>query len=487
MFRGVNPDAAQNPAASPQAASQSAAAHYPQLPLPLPLAWKALVALCIGFFMILLDQTIVAVALTELQRDLGADYGDIIWINSIYLLFFAVPLLVTGRMGDRWGPRNLYLGGMVIFTLASLACGLAPTATALIAARAVQGAGAALLTPQTMAVINRVFPRERRGSALGFWGAVAGLAGLAGPLLGGLIMSIASWHWIFFINVPIGVLSLTLVALWVPRFKPTDRPIDAFSILLSMTAMTLLIYGIQQGTKLGWPWWIIGAIVASLGLIALFLRRQGTALQHGKDPVIPLALFRLRSFSFGNLSIFTMGFAIAGMMIPVMMYLQQVHHFSALTSALYTMPMSVIGVFLAPVVGRLVDTRDPRPLAMGGFTVLALAIVMMVVVMRPGWDPRWIIAAFVIAGFGNSFIWAPNSTITLRDLPMENSGAGSGMYNTTRQTGSVLGVAIMGAVLESQLSQVETLATATGFAAALIPAAVVLLLGAWGAYMGVDR
>ena len=180
---------------------------YPALPLALPQAWRCVIALCIGFFMILLDQTIVTVATPAIQKDLGADYGQIVWITSVYLLCFAVPLLVTGRLGDRWGPKRLYIAGMTLFTVASLWCGLAGSIEQLIAARAVQGLGASLLSPQTMSVINRVFPRERRGSALGVWGATAGLSTLLGPILGGVITSAASWHWIFFINVPIGVVS----------------------------------------------------------------------------------------------------------------------------------------------------------------------------------------------------------------------------------------------------------------------------------------
>lgn len=451
--------------------------NYPALPLPLGDAWRALLALCIGFFMILLDQTIVAVAMPDLQTDLGASYGQVIWINSVYLLFFAVPLLVTGRMGDRWGPRNLYIAGMVVFTLSSLACGLSQGVGWLITARATQGLGASLLVPQTMSVINRVFPRERRGSALGAWGAVAGIANLAGPLLGGLIMSVASWHWIFFINVPIGVVSVALVSRWVPRFKPTPKPIDGVSIALSMTAMTCLIFAIQEGTRADWSWYIWALIVLSVVLIVVFIRRQEAVAATGRDPVIPLELFHRRDFSFGNISIFTMGFTITGMMVPVMLYLQQVHHLSPMGSALTIMPMAILGGLLAPVVGRLTDRMDPRPLAMIGFGLMALGVGLLVVVMRPGFEPWWVTIVMVVLGLGSPFVWAPNSTITLRDLPPKNAGAGSGMYNTTRQTGSVLGVAVIGAVLQSQAAAGDV---GNAFAYSLIPAALVLLVGLWG-------
>src|SRR5699024_3020726 len=164
-------------------------------------------------------------------------YNQVIWVTSVYLLLFAVPLLVTGRLGDRYGPKNVYIVGMVIFTLSSLACSYSATIEWLMLSRAVQGLGAALLTPQTMSVINRIFPREKRGAAMGIWGAVAGLSTMMGPILGGVITSTLSWHWIFLVNVPIGILSIVLVVAWVPPFEPTDKPIDGISMAQSMLAV----------------------------------------------------------------------------------------------------------------------------------------------------------------------------------------------------------------------------------------------------------
>ena len=226
------------------------------MPLPANRAWPALFALCTGFFMILLDQTIVAVASPVFQRELDASYNEVVWVTSAYLLTFAVPLLVTGRLGDRFGPKNVYCVGMAVFTLSSLWCGLADSMPELIAARAVQGLGAAMLTPQTMAVINRIFPRAKRGSALGVWGATAGLSTLLGPILGGVITSTIGWEWVFFINIPIGVVSIALVMMWVPRFPPSARRIDTLSILLSVAAVFLLVFALQQGENAHWTWWI---------------------------------------------------------------------------------------------------------------------------------------------------------------------------------------------------------------------------------------
>lgn len=457
---------------------------YPELPLDLKYAWRCLIALCIGFFMILLDQTIVAVATPAIQRDLGGDYGQIIWVTSVYLLTFAVPLLVTGRMGDRWGPKNLYITGMVIFTLSSLACGLSGSIEQLIAARAVQGFGASLLTPQTMSVINRVFPRNKRGSALGVWGATAGLSTLTGPLLGGFITGVASWHWVFFINVPIGVLSVAMVAAWVPRFRPSDKPIDLLSIVLSVVTMASLIYAIQEGQRAGWAWWIWALFALAVVCLAFFVRRQASV--RDTDPLIPLELFGRRHFSFGNISIFSMGFTVAGMMVPVMLFLQQVHGLEPLNAALLMAPMSILAFFFSPLVGRTVDKRDPRPLAMTGFGLMALGIAVLVVVMMTGVSYWWVLAASVILGFGNPLVWAPNSTTTLRDLPSQLAGAGSGMYNTTRQLGAVTGAAVIGMVLQIRMESLTSDDAGQAFGASLIPAVILLGVGMWGAWRAVE-
>jgi len=452
--------------------TRSAEETYPALPLPLSQAWRALVALCIGFFMILLDQTIVAVATPAFQVDLHADYGQVLWVTSAYLLTFAVPLMVTGRLGDRFGPKNLYIAGMTIFTLSSLACGLAGSIEMLIAARAVQGIGGSLLTPQTMSVINRIFPRDKRGAALGIWGATAGISTLAGPLLGGLITEYATWHWVFFINVPIGVLSVVMVARWVPRFRPTRDRINVPSILLSMVAMTMVIYGIQEGDPAGWAPWIWALLVGGVAMMIAFVWLQ-SCLSAG-SALVPIALFARRHFAFGNASIFTMGFTIAGMMVPVMLFLQEVHRFGPMKASFVVTPMAIIAGVMAPFVGRLVDRYDPRRFAVLGFCLMAIGVAALALSMRPE-RPLWmIIGSFVILGFGNAFVWAPNSTATLRDLPPQFAGAGSGMYNATRQLGAVTGAAVIAAVVQARVSVVGPQA----FGESLLPAVVMLILGA---------
>jgi len=210
-------------------------------------AWLALWAMVIGFFMILVDTTIVSVALPTLMHDLEADVSQVIWVNSGYLLAYAVPLLITGRLGDRFGPRRLYLTGLTVFTLASLWCSLSGDITWLIVARVVQGLGASMLTPQTMAVITRTFPPHRRGQAMSLWGATAGVAMLVGPLAGGLLIDHGGWEWIFCINVPVGIVGLVLAYLLVPRLPIHSHHFDWTGVALSAVGMFCLVFGIQEG------------------------------------------------------------------------------------------------------------------------------------------------------------------------------------------------------------------------------------------------
>ncbi|APT84592.1 DHA2 family efflux MFS transporter permease subunit [Corynebacterium aquilae] len=437
-------------------------------------AWRALIALCIGFFMILLDQTIVAVATPDFQRELGADLSQVVWVTSIYLLTFAVPLLVTGRLGDRFGQRRVYMAGMALFTLSSLACGIAPNIETLIIARAVQGFGASLLTPQTMAVINRIFPRNKRGAAMGVWGAVAGLATLAGPLLGGVIVAHIGWQWIFFINVPIGVLSLILVYKWVPHLDTMARKLDFFSVVLSILGVFAIVFSVQEGPNLGWPLWLFGVLAVGIVLIAVFLRLQARATARGTEALLPLEVFHNHNFSMGAFSIAMMGFAVAGTMLPIMLFLQDSAGLGAEKAGLMLAPMALISGGLAPMVGRLSDVKHPRTLSMIGFGMMTGAMVALVIVMRDGVPYLFMLIPIIMMGFGNAFVWSPNSATSMRDVPMHIVGAASGVYNTSRQVGSVVGSAAIGAAMQVGVRH-TSYGTAMGLS--MILPALALLLG----------
>lgn len=454
--------------------------------------WPALWALCLGFFMILVDSTIVAVANPAIMEHLGADINSVVWVTSAYLLAYAVPLLITGRLGDRFGPKRLYLLGLTLFTVASLWCGLSGSIEMLILARVFQGFGAALMTPQTMAVITRIFPPDKRGTAMGLWGAVAGVATLVGPLAGGVLVDGLGWQWIFIVNVPVGVVAFAAAWRFVPVLETHRHRFDVPGVLLSASGMFLLVFGLQEGNTYHWSarvWWMIAAGVA---LLVAFVWNQS---RNRDEPLLPLALFRDRNFSLANVAITSMGFAVTSMVLPLMFYAQAVRGLSPTGSALLMVPMAVLTGVLAPNVGKLVDRTHPRYIAAPGFAMLAISLGWLALVMRPDTAIWELLLPIALMGVANAFIWSPLAATATRNLPPQQAGAGSGVYNTTRQVGAVLGSAGVGALITARLAVNgvpdtgghEGMATAMpdvvrdGFSAAmaesiLLPA-VVLLIG----------
>jgi EmrB/QacA subfamily drug resistance transporter len=403
----------------------------------------------VGFFMILLDATIVAVANPSIMDKLGAGYDAVIWVTSAYLLAYAVPLLVAGRLGDRFGPKNLYLLGLTVFTAASLWCGLAASIEMLITARVVQGIGAALLTPQTLATITRIFPADRRGVAMSVWGATAGVATLVGPLAGGVLVGHLGWQWIFFVNVPIGVIGLAL-AVWLIPVLPTQKHrFDLLGVLLSGLGMFMIVFALQEGSSHHWAPWIWGTLAGGIGFIATFLVWQSV---NRNEPLIPLIMFRDRDFSLSNFGVATIGFVVTATFLPLMFYAQAVCGLSPTRSALLTAPMAITTGVLAPFVGKIVDRSHPRPVIGFGFSVLAIAMTWLSIEMTPT-TPIWrLVLPLTAMGIGSAFIWAPLAATATRNLPPQLAGAGSGVYNATRQVGSVLGSAGMAAFMTSRIS-----------------------------------
>jgi EmrB/QacA subfamily drug resistance transporter len=410
--------------------------------------WNALWAMMVGFFMILVDATIVAVANPAIMDKLGASYDAVIWVTSAYLLAYAVPLLVAGRLGDRYGPKNLYLLGLAVFTGASLWCGLADSIEMLIAARVVQGVGAALLTPQTLSTLTRIFPAERRGVAMSVWGATAGVATLVGPLAGGVLVDGLGWQWIFFVNVPVGIVGLGLAVRLIPDLPTEKPPFDLLGVVLSGVGMFLIVFALQEGQSHVWAPWIWGTIAGGIGFMAAFIYWQAV---NTNAPLIPLVIFRDRDFSLSNLGVATIGFVVTAMFLPVMFYAQAVCGLSPTRSALLTAPMAIATGVLAPFVGKIVDRSHPRPVIGFGFSVSAIALTWLSFDMTPT-TPIWrLVSALTAMGIGMAFIWSPLAATATRNLPAQLAGAGSGVYNTTRQVGSVLGSAAMAAFMTSRI------------------------------------
>ncbi len=411
--------------------------------------WPALIAMVVGFFLTTADMMVVTVVNPVILRSLEASIPQVIWVTSAYLLAFAVPLLTCGRLGDRFGPKYVYLAGLAVFTLASLWCGLSQSIGMLIAARVVQGLGAALMTPQTMAVITRTFPAEKRGAALSLWGAVAGLALLVGPILGGTLTDTLGWRWIFFINVPVGVLGLVLGLRLVPSLPTRPHRFDILGVLLSAAGLFLLVYGLQEGDVRNWDARIWSIIAAGAVVLAIFVvtQRRGVG-----EPLLPLGLFRDRNFTLGNIAIVSTGATTTAGMVPLYFFLEVVRGLSPTRSALVFAPMAAMMLVFAPVIGKFADRTHPRVFPIVGFTLYAVTILAMSLIMTTGTPIAWFVAFGAVTGFANACVWAPLAATTTRNLPEHQAGAGSGVYNAMRQVGSVIGSAAIAATITARMA-----------------------------------
>ncbi|MCW2780192.1 MAG: drug resistance transporter, EmrB/QacA subfamily [Marmoricola sp.] len=416
--------------------------------------WPALGALVLGFFMIMVDSTIVTVATPAIIEDLHAQVNSVVWVTSAYLLAYAVPVLITGRLGDRYGQKRLYLLGLVLFTASSLACGLTGSIEGLIIARVFQGLGASMMTPQTMAIITRIFPAERRGQAMALWGATAGVALLVGPILGGVLVDSLGWEWIFFINVPVGVLGFVMAWRLVPTLPTHPHKFDWLGVALSGIGMFLLVFGIQEGHQYDWGK-VTGLIsvplliVAGIVIFGLFVLWQA---KNRREPLVPLGLFAERNFSLANVGMSAISFAFTSMAFPLMLYAQLVRDLSPIKSALLLVPMALMSILLAPVVGKLTDRLHPRLITTIGFSSTLISFVWLSHEMTPESATWQLLLPMALMGAGSAGIWAPLSATATRNLPMHLAGAGAGVVNATRQVGAVLGSAAIAVLMDSRLA-----------------------------------
>ncbi|QDZ41966.1 MFS transporter [Corynebacterium sp. sy039] len=416
--------------------------------------WRILSALCIGFFLVMVDQTIVAVATPDIKTALDADYNQTIWFTSAYLLTFCAPLLLSGRLGSYLGLRKLFISGVSIFTLGSLLCALSHTPLQLILARAIQGLGAALILPQSMTIIAHVFPAHQRGKAMGIWGAVAGVGSLIGPLAGGAILEWTSWHWIFLVNVPVGIIAVILTARWVPALTPdpthSSQAMDIPGSLLSILGLGLTVYGLQEGEVRDWDSTTALIIASGIAILGLFIYAE-TKVSH---PLLPLRLFRYKNFGKTAIAITTMGFGITGFAVPFMLYAQSIRHWSPIESGLLLLPMALAAAILAPVVGKLIDAHHPALITLIGYSAMSLGSFALGALLDIDTSLVLLIGVLVVLGIGNAFVWAPTSAVALRNVPQEDAGIGSGVYNTFRQLGAVIGSAATGALMQNRLAHV---------------------------------
>ena len=426
--------------------------------------WVILTALCLGFFMILLDTTIVNIAIPDLSTKLNASLEDILWVLNSYVLVYAVLLITAGRLGDLYGPKPLYLAGLVLFTAASVGCGFAQNPQQLVVGRVVQGIGGALLTPQTLSVLTVIFPPQRRGAAFGVWGGVAGIATITGPTLGGLLVTDLGWRWIFFVNLPVGIIALVFASIVMPNLKPNRRHrLDLPGTALVTVGLLLVVFGLIEGNSYDWgtvlgPVTIPGIIGAGLLVLAAFVWHQ--YLHRDAEPLIPFALFRNRNFAVMSLLAALVGFGMTGMFLPLVIYMQSVLQMTALHAGLAAAPMSVVSMFIAPVTGRLADRVGGKYLLVAGLALFGTGIGILRALAHPDSTALTLLPGLLVAGLGLGLTFAPMQTMAMREIAPHMAGAASGVNSTLRQLGAVIGSAAVGALLQSQLAaKLDTAAT----------------------------
>jgi EmrB/QacA subfamily drug resistance transporter len=417
--------------------------------------WIVLVVLVTGFFMIMLDTTIVNVAIPAMSAGLNTTLDQILWVLNAYILVYAVLLITAGRLGDLYGQRNLFAIGLAIFSVASALCGFAQNAEQLIAARVLQGVGGAILVPQTLAILTSLFPPDRRGAAFGIWAGVAGLATLAGPTVGGAIVTYIDWRWIFFVNVPIGIAALVATFVLVPDLRPGRRHgWDVVGIILATTGLFGMVFGLIEGERFNWgeigsyvitiPE-VIGAGAVLLVLFIIWERFQA-------EPLVPLSLFEERNFAVSNWIAASIAFGMMSLFLPIVIYLQSVRGFSALTAGLTLAPMSLTSMIVAPFAGRMADRIGGKYILLTGVLVFAIGFGTLTFVAGP--DSTWItfLVPAIVAGAGMGMTFAPMTTVAMRNISPRMAGAASGVLNTTRQVGAAVGSAVVGALLQNRLA-----------------------------------
>ncbi|QHY99219.1 Multidrug resistance protein stp [Streptomyces sp. S4.7] len=404
-----------------------------------------LTVLCLAYFKAQLDGVILPVALPRITDDLNADLQQTAWVMSAYVFTLAVALISAGRLGDLYGKRRTLLIGVTMFTLCSVAGGLAQSPEQLIAARGLQGLGAALIIPQSMALLVETYPAERRGMALGIRGGVGGAAAVAGPVLGGLLVSLADWRWIFFLNLPIGVAILVLAWIAIPVTAPRPRRLDLGGVALSSGALLALAVGLNQGESAGWSGWIWWTLAGAAGLGVLFCLQQRR--RQDREPLVPVSIFRDWNYTVMNVYAVLAAVLMVGLVLTLSVYFQSVLEFSALRTGLLLMPASLFSMLLSPVAGKLSDKVEGRYLLLAGALVISVGMLWVLVGMDRNASWQDFAAAMCCIGMGNALLLTPLSAVALYRVTPESAGAASGVLATSMQIGVMVGAAVVGGML----------------------------------------
>jgi EmrB/QacA subfamily drug resistance transporter len=438
--------------------------------------WWTLAAVSFGLFMIMLDNTVVNVALPSIQRDLDTDLAQLQWIVTGYALSFAALMLIGGKLADAYGRRLLFVVGILVFTLASLWCGLASSGDMLIAARVVQGVGAALMNPATLSIIAATFPPRERGMAIGIWAGVSALALAIGPLVGGLLTQHLSWHWIFFVNVPVGVLGIAASYLLIRESKDeTHESLDLPGLATSALGLFALTYGLIEANHYGWgSARIVGSfVVAAVSLVAFVVIEQ-----RRRAPMLDLSLFRSGTYAGANVAMLLVALAMFGVFFFVSLYMQNVLGYSAVQTGAAFLPMTVVIILCAPIAGKLSDRHGSRWLMAVGMVLLGAQLLYF---SQLGTDASFwnLLPAFFVGGLGMGLTMTPTAAAATRAVPVDKSGVGAAVLNAMRQVGGSVGIALMGAIVaQAAAGRAPIDGFMAGFERALLTAAAIAFAGA---------
>jgi EmrB/QacA subfamily drug resistance transporter len=446
--------------------------------------WWTLAAVAFGLFMIMLDNTVVNVALPSMQRSLHLKVSELEWVVAGYALTFGAFMLTGGKLADLFGRRKMFVAGLVIFTASSLACGLAGSASSLIGARVIQGLGAALMNPATLSIISVTFPPKQRGTAIGIWAGVSALALAIGPLVGGLITERVNWNWIFFINVPIGVIAIAAAFAFITESRDTSREQrpDVPGLFTSALGLFALSYGLIEANTYGWG---SGRILAAFAIGAVALAAFVLLELRQRLPMLDLSLFRDRVFSGANTVMLLVGLAMFGVFFYVSLYVQQILGYSPTQAGASFLPWTLLIILLAPQAGRLSDKLGSRGLVGVGMTLLAGSLFLFS--QMGAHESFWgLVPAMVLGGVGMAAIMSPVTSTAMASVPPDKAGVGSAVLNSMRQVGGSLGIAVMGAIVAASITTTTVTAGShpdptqflTGFHHALEAATVIALVGA---------
>lgn len=423
-----------------------------------PNPWMVLAVMCLGLFVTLLDTTIVNIAVPSIMTDLGASLDEVLWVLNAYTLVFAALLITSGRLGDIFGPRNMFLAGMAVFAGASALCGFARSPEALIAARAVQGLGGALMAPQALPIVTALFPPEKRGAAFALPGILGGLAVAVGPALGGLIVSSFGWSWVFYVNVPVGIVALALAVLVVPDLRPGRRHrLDLLGVLLATAGLFGVTFGLIEGERYDWGAvysfvTIPGIIGVGAMLMVLFLWVQRGKQGGENEPLLPFSLFEDRAYALMNVVAAAMGFAMLGLFLPLTIYLQSVLGLSAVAAGLTILSQPVAMMLLAGPAGNLADRHGGKWVLSCGLVLFACGMGYVDWVAQTD-SGRWaFLPGLIVSGVGLGCTWGPLYSVAMRDIRPQVAGVASGVLNTVQEMGGVLAAAVVGAVLQNRLA-----------------------------------